>query len=364
MGIDDTSRRPSKQPFLRVAGAAMALNVQHLPNPQAGDVSIVISRGMRELYELAARAARTTLSILVLGETGSGKELLVRALHNLSPRADKPFKALNCAAIPPQLIESFLFGHERGAFTGADRQAAGIFEQARGGTVFLDEVAELAPQAQAALLRVLEQRRFLRVGGTRELEADVRVIAATHRDLPALVASGAFREDLMFRLDALSLHLPPLRERREEIEPLAELFLQRAREQWSASARRLSRNAITALTAYSWPGNVRQLKNVIERAVAVCTGDVIEPRDLPEPVRTSARLTHPNLSTSTVQSFASLPDRVRMFEIGLIRHAIDAARGNTARAARMLGLPRRTLANKIRVYGLDLVAVNGTEEVE
>jgi two-component system response regulator AtoC len=304
---------------------------------------------MCELYELAARAARTTLPVLVSGETGSGKELVIRALHELSPRGAGPFKTVNCATIPPQLIESFLFGHERGAFTGADRQVAGIFEQARGGTVFLDEVAELTPQAQAALLRVLEQHRFTRLGSTRELDVDVRVLSATHRDLSSMVAAREFREDLLFRLDALSLRLPPLRERTEEILPLADRFLEHARNQWLASARCLSPDVTRALISYQWPGNVRQLKHVIERAAALCTAEVIELVDLPEQVRAGSA---PKRCPSSAQRLHSLPDRVRMFEMSLIRDALVSTSGNQARAARMLGLPRRTLANKIRVYDL------------
>jgi two-component system response regulator AtoC len=323
-----------------------------VPSASARAVPILVSRCMRELYELAARAARTTLPLLVLGETGSGKELLVGAIHEQSSRAAQPLKALNCATIPPHLIESCLFGHERGAFTGADRQTAGIFEQARGGTVFLDEVGELAPQAQAALLRVLEQRHFVRVGGARELDADVRVIAATHRDLTAMVGSGAFREDLLFRLDALRLRLPPLRERLDEIVPLAESFLTRAREQWAASARSFSPATIAVLMAYSWPGNVRQLKNAVERAVAVCAGEVIEPVDLPEQVGVVAGPARSAALVSGELRMDSLSNRVRTFEIELIRGALGTTGGNQAQAARLLGLPRRTLANKIRTYRL------------
>jgi DNA-binding NtrC family response regulator len=218
---------------------------------------VVASDNMRRLYDLVARVARTTLPVLVLGETGSGKELVAHAVHQHSPRSKGPFKALNCATIPANLLESVFFGHERGAFTGADRQAPGIFEQAQGGTVFLDEVGELSAQAQAALLRVLETRRLVRVGGNREIEVDVRVVAATHRDLSAMVRAGTFREDLMFRLDALTLRVPPLRERKEEIAPLAELFLARASEQWGTGTKRLSEDARESLEAYAWPGNVR-----------------------------------------------------------------------------------------------------------
>jgi two-component system response regulator AtoC len=308
---------------------------------------------MITLYELASRAARTTLPVLILGETGSGKELVARAVHTGSERAGLPFKPLNCATIPSQLTESVLFGHERGAFTGAERQVAGIFEQAKGGTVLLDEIGELPPQAQAALLRVLEQQRLVRVGGTVEVGVDVRVIAATHRDLSAMAATGAFREDLLYRLDAFRLTVPPLRERREEILPLAELFLKRASTDWGAEARRFSHEASVALGTYGWPGNVRQLKNVVERAVSVSTGETIEQSNLPEHV---LLVSHTAEGPPSRPGFISLPDRVRMLEIGLIRDALAVARGNQAEAARLLGVPRRTLANKVQSYSLSIRA--------
>jgi DNA-binding NtrC family response regulator len=329
------------------------------------DRPILRSLSMLRLYDLVARAARTTLPVLVLGETGSGKELVARAIHEKSPRSKAAFKALNCATIPASLLESVLFGHERGAFTGADRQAPGIFEQAQGGTVFLDEVGELSPHAQAALLRVLEQRRVVRVGGTREIEVDARVLAATHRELGAMVRAGTFREDLMFRLDALTLRVPPLRERKEEIVPLAELFLARARAQWRASAARLSEEVCEALRAYRWPGNVRHLKNAIERAVTVCATEIVELEDLPDEVWAESGEHSPpgdaerGAMSPTGESrqraedlFCSLPVRVREFEIAIICEALENAGGNQAQAARMLGVPRRTLASKMQVYGL------------
>lgn len=331
--------------------------------PRKGSTStrtVILSPPMLRLYELVVRAARTTLPILVHGETGSGKELIARALHDKSPRCKAPFKALNCATIPVGLIESVLFGHERGSFSGADRQTLGVFEQATGGTVFLDEVGELSPQAQAALLRVLEQRCIVRVGATREIEVDVRLVAATHRNLSAMVKSGAFREDLLFRLDALTLSVPPLRERREEIVPLAEMFLVQARERWTASAARLSEDAREALLAFAWPGNVRQLRNAVERAVVVCAGDVIDVEDLPSDIwAESGEMPPLNPATGELspaaeaaEGFRSLPERVRAFEIALIRDALDRAAGNQTQAARILGVPRRTLASKVHAYDM------------
>lgn len=320
---------------------------------------VALGAAMRRLNDLVSRAARTTMPVLVLGETGSGKELVARAVHERSPRANAPFKALNCATIPANLLESILFGHERGSFTGADRQTQGIFEQAQGGTVFLDEVGELAPSAQAALLRVLELRRIVRVGGTHEIAVDARIVAATHRDLAAMAAAASFREDLLFRLDALSLRVPPLRERREEIPSLAKLFLARARTQWGANAEWLSDDAMHALLTYAWPGNVRQLKHVIERAVAVCATNTVELVDLPEQLwaQPEGMAMQRARSQAEVDGFRSLPDRVREFEVALIREALANARGNQAQAARLLGVPRRTLANKVHAYGLRAMQV-------
>lgn len=318
---------------------------------------VVLSPCMVRLYDMVGRAARTNMPVLVLGETGSGKELVAHAVHRKSPREKGPFKALNCATIPGNLIESVLFGHEKGAFTGADRQALGVFEQAHGGTVFLDEVGELSEKAQAALLRVLETKRVVRVGGVKEIDVDVRVVAATHRDLAVMVKEGAFREDLMFRLDALSLRVPPLRERREEIPELARVFLERVRGEWGSGVTGISEDALDALEAYRWPGNVRQLKNVIERAVAVCGGDLVQVEDLPEQVLAASGEGLPGGESKGgeergAQGFRSLPDRVREFEMGLIREALEKAHGNQAQAARILGVPRRTLAHKVQAFGL------------
>jgi two-component system response regulator AtoC len=330
--------------------------------PATVEAPIVLSTAMLRLYDLVAKAARTTLPVLVHGETGTGKELIARALHDKSPRKSGPFKALNCATIPASLLESVLFGHERGAFTGADRQAPGVFEQAQGGTVFLDEVGELSPLAQAALLRVLEQRRVVRVGGTKEIEVDARVVAATHRNLATMVQLGTFREDLMFRLDALTLRIPPLRERSEEVLPLADVFLAAARDKWSAGARGFSDDVVQTLRSYAWPGNIRQLKNVVERAAVVCGTETVEVEDLPpelweEAGEISPVADAPSGENSPVPVLSNhdhrpLPQRVREFETTLIRQALAEAGGNQAQAARLLGVPRRTLTSKMQIYGM------------
>ena len=248
-----------------------------------------------------------------------------------------------------------MFGHERGAFTGAERQAAGVFEQAQGGTVFLDEIGELPLAAQVALLRVLELRKVVRLGGPREIDVEVRVVAATHRNLERMVSARAFRQDLLFRLDALTLHVPPLRERREEILPLAELFLSRARTQWRVSARRLSEEAREALLSYAFPGNVRQLKNAIERAAVVCAGQEVQLEDLPPQLwrdEPGADAEPGTQQASSEGAQGSLTQRVRAFETDLIRQALRKTHGNQSQAARILGVARRTLASKVHALGL------------
>lgn len=321
---------------------------------------VVLSHAMRRLYKLAERAARARLPVLVLGPTGSGKELIARSVHASSGHRNGPFSAINCAAIPPSLIESLLFGHERGAFTGAERQSPGIFEVARGGSVFLDEVGELSLPAQAALLRVLEQRRLVRVGGVHEIAIDVRVIAATHRDLSAMVAQGSFRDDLLFRLQGIELAVPPLRERSEEIAPLAERFLRDACESWGAAARGFAPDVVAAFHRYAWPGNVRQLRNVVEHAAALASGEVIQLCDLPAALQhTPASATPSQISqaqaahTQTSESrLPSLAERVKRYERELIAEALERTQGSHRKAAELLGLPRRTLAHKVHQHGL------------
>lgn len=334
------------------------------------------SPAMRATMELVRRVARATLPVLIHGETGSGKELVARAVHASSPRASAPFRAINCAALPPTLLESSLFGHERGAFTGADRQHRGLFEQASGGTVFLDELGELTPPAQAALLRVLETKRIMRVGGTQEVEVDVRIVAATHRDLETMSKEEKFRWDLYYRLAAAVVNVPPLRERAEDIEPLAHRFLADATEGMPAAPRRFESAALDAMRAYEWPGNVRELKNAVERAVVVATTDRVELADLPERVRGAAR---PSASTgpSSSSSSSRLPRvseapsplpapeptldapvdgdfraRIEAYERNLILDALSKTGGNQSEAAKLLRMPRRTLVHKIRQYGI------------
>ena len=312
------------------------------------------SAPIRRALEVADRAAQANLPVLLLGETGSGKEVFARRIHDRSPRVRAPLTSVNCGALPQHLVESSLFGHEQGAFTGADRCNLGIFEVASGGTVFLDEVGELPLGAQAALLRVLETQKVTRVGGTRELAVDVRVVAATHRDLSSMCRSGAFRWDLFFRLNVLTLELPPLRERREDIAPLATRFLSAA----LPSHRRLrgfDEEAVEALMVYSWPGNVRELKNAVERAVVVSDGDLIARRDLPPVIADFDVADGAGIQALFDEDSTDgldFKEQMRRCEVEVIIRALERAAGNRTRAAGLLAMPRRTLVHKIKVLGI------------
>ncbi|HBQ13449.1 MAG TPA: sigma-54-dependent Fis family transcriptional regulator [Myxococcales bacterium] len=310
---------------------------------------VLASPAIQRTYQLAGRVARTRMPVLVLGETGAGKELVAQWIHRASPRSHAPFKAINCATIPATLIESTLFGHEKGAFTGATARAAGVFEQAHEGTIFLDEIGELPAQAQAALLRVLETGRITRVGGgAKEIPTDVRVVAATHRDLQDMVGAASFRSDLLYRLETMTLQVPPLRDRLEDIPALAELFLARARSAWGTTVRGFGAGVMDALCAHDWPGNVRQLRNAVERASALAVGALIELHDLPPEI--AGRVTEDEATLP--DGPASLTDRVNAFERRLIHEALARADGNQSEAARLLRVPRRTLAHKVKRHGL------------
>jgi DNA-binding NtrC family response regulator len=315
---------------------------------------VIESPSTRELFRIARRIGPTSAPTLLLGETGTGKEVLARFIYAASGRPLSRFKSINCAALPPQLIESALFGHERGAFTGAVKRTAGIFEQAQGGAVFLDEVGELRAEAQAALLRVLETGRVTRIGSEYETEIDARIIAATHRNLGRCIAEGTFRQDLLYRLNAITLELPPLRERREEILPLASAFLERTSERWCCDVRELSLATTALLMSYAWPGNVRELRNVIERGVLMCEGRVLEPPHLPAAIRgrseSAARPTAVPAGEveAAKDTELDLRDALRRYEVQLIEHALARAEGNQRRAAQLLNIPRRTLVRKLR----------------
>jgi Nif-specific regulatory protein len=299
---------------------------------------------MKEVYRFLARAAPTEANVLLQGESGTGKELAARAIHRNSPRASTPFIAINCAAIPEGLLESELFGHERGAFTGAVTQKKGRLEVANGGVVFLDEIGELAPALQVKLLRVLQEREFERVGGTRPISVDVRLIAATNKDLGEAVKSGTFRKDLFYRLNVLSVVMPPLRERREDIAVLANYFVAKYIKKCGMRAKRLSPEAVACLVNYDWPGNVRELENAIERALVLGISDVIPPEDLPESILE-------NGSTPSIEG-AKYHHEVKELKKQLILNALKETKGNYTEAAQSLGVHVNYLHRLIR--NLDL----------
>lgn len=308
------------------------------------DAPIVLSPKMKELHAMVDRVAPSHLPVLIRGETGSGKELIARALHLQGTRRDGPLRSINCGAIPGTLLESMLFGHEKGAFTGADEARAGVFEEARGGTVFLDEVGELSPAAQAALLRVLEAKTITRVGAVEERPVDVRIVAATHRDLQRMSEEGTFREDLYFRLNGVMLIVPPLRDRPEEILALAERFLAEA-----APGKTLGPDVRRRLMDHAWPGNVRELRNVVERAGVLSRADEIALEDLPDALTAGLSAPLPADASASSQPFK---DRIRQYEMELIIDALRRAEGNQTAAAKLLGMPLRTLVHKIKQYGI------------
>jgi len=292
-----------------------------------------------------ARAAQSRATILIRGESGTGKEVLARAIHYASPRARNPLVAVNVAALPDTLIESELFGHERGAFTGADRERRGRFELADGGTLVLDEIGDLPRGAQVKLLRVLQEQAFERLGGTKTIKVDVRVIAATNRDLPALVKSGEFREDLFYRLNVVCVELPPLRDRREDIPVLVDVFLRRFADEGSQPAEGVSREAMDLLVKYDYPGNVRELENLVHRAVVLARQPVLTTADFPIHVG--------HLKAEDPTEPGTFVERVSAFERSLIVEALAKADGVQTRAARELGMSERHLRYKLKKYAID-----------
>jgi len=311
------------------------------------DVSNIIgsSRPMQDVYAQIRQVAPSFTTVLIRGESGTGKEMVAHALHYGSPRAEKAFVKVSCAALPESLVESELFGYEKGAFTDARQQKKGRFERAHGGTLFLDEIGELPPSTQIKLLRVLQEREFERLGGSHPVKVDVRLIAATNKDLELAVQAGTFREDLYYRLNVFSIFLPPLRERRADILLLADHFVEKYALNHGKDVRRIATTAIDMLTAYHWPGNVRELENCIERAVLVCDGGAIHAHHLP-----------PTLQTAEVSGTLpkhSLVKAVESLERDLIQDALKSARGNKAKAARLLDTTERILAYKARKYGID-----------
>jgi len=303
------------------------------------------SKEMRDVYEQIAQVAPSGATVLIRGESGTGKELVAHAIHYNSPRSSKPFVKVNCAALPESLIESELFGHEKGAFTGAVARKRGRFELAEGGTLFLDEIGDLSPAMQVKLLRALQEREFERVGGTETIKVNVRLITATNVDLEQAVSDGRFRSDLYYRLNVFSIYLPPLRERKTDILLLADHFLEKYGRQNGKRIKRISTPAIDMLMSYHWPGNVRELENLVERATLVCEGNVIHGYHLPPTLQTAE-------GSGTVTKM-SLDQAVSAFEKDLIQDALKTTRGNRARAARLLDTTERILGYKVKKYEID-----------
>ncbi len=319
------------------------------PRPAPASSLVAVSPAMKEIFATIDRVAGSMIPVLIRGETGVGKEVLARAIHEKSPRAKNRLVSINCGAIAQTLVESVLFGHERGAFTGAVASTRGVFEEADGSTVLLDEVGELSPAAQAALLRVLETKEVRRVGGSRDFTVDVRVVAATHRDLDAMVKAGTFREDLMYRLNAMTLEVPPLRERPEELGPLTDRFVALANAANGRSVKGVAPEAARLLLRYPWPGNIRELRNAIEHAVVVAQEAFIQPADLPRRVR---ELSATVLQADEATPASDLRDNVQRYERQVILEALRAASGNRTEAARALSIPVRTLSHKIKQHGI------------
>jgi len=303
------------------------------------------SKGMRVVYDLIAQVCRSDTTVLIQGQSGTGKELVAHAIHYNSLRASRPFIKVNCGALPESVIESELFGHVKGAFTGAIAMRKGRFELAHGGTIFLDEVGDLSPAVQIKLLRVLQEKEFERVGGTQTVKTDVRVIAATNRKLEELIEQERFRQDLYYRLNVFPIHIPPLRERKTDILLLADFFVERYNKANHKSVKRISTPAIDMLMSYHWPGNVRELENCMERAVLLSSDEVIHGHHLPPTLQTAdaTGTSHPG----------TLPGNLGSMEKNLILDALKAARGNKAKAARTLGISERIMGLRVRKYGID-----------
>lgn len=348
------------------------------------DLLVGCGVAMQSVCKQIGRVAAQNVNVLVLGESGTGKELVARALYHHSQRAHAPFLAINCSAIPESLLESELFGHERGAFTGAERRRIGKFEQCHNGTLFMDEVGDMAPKTQAKILRLLQEGRFERLGGSETIDVDVRVIAATNQNLEALIEQGRFRKDLYYRLRGVTIHLPPLRERREDIAELAHYFLFRYNRQIGTSVQSISPAALALLQQYSWPGNVRELQSVIHEALIVSAGPTILPEFLPAELHgaASAGAAEAAPPSEDVVDWQRLPrlmeqwlaaGEMDLYRRGLehfdrlvIRRAMEQAGGNQARAAEILGLSRVTLRAKLRALGMNVgkVLTQSAEEDE
>jgi Nif-specific regulatory protein len=300
---------------------------------------------MQDVFDLIAQVCKSTTTVLLRGESGTGKELVAHALHYNSLRSAKPFVKVNCAALPETLIESELFGHEKGAFTSALSERKGRFELASGGTIFLDEVGDFSPSTQVKLLRVLQEKEFERVGSTRSIKTDVRVIAATNQPLENMIENGTFREDLYYRLNVFPIHIPPLRDRKTDILLLADFFVEKYSRMNNKNVRRISTPAIDMLMVYHWPGNVRELENCIERAVLLSDEDVIHGHHLPPTLQTAE-------ASGTVHT-GTLRETLESIEKDLIIDSLKSSRGNMAKAVKQLGITERLMGLRVKKYGID-----------
>jgi Nif-specific regulatory protein len=300
---------------------------------------------MQNVFDMIAQVSRSETTVLIRGESGTGKELVAHAIHYNSGRADKPIIKVNCAALPETVIESELFGHERGAFTGAVSERKGRFELANGGTIFLDEIGDLSAATQIKLLRVLQEKEFERVGGNRTIRSNVRVITATNRNLEELMGENLFREDLYYRLNVFPIHIPPLRDRKSDILLLADHFIEKYNRQNSRTVKRISTPAIDLLMNYHWPGNVRELENCIERAILLSVDDVIHSHHLPPSLQSAE-------STDT-QLHGTLPETLENLERSLILDSLKSTKGNMAKAARLLGITERIMGLRIKKHSID-----------
>jgi two-component system nitrogen regulation response regulator GlnG len=353
--------------LMRVPATIAAMEADDEPGDDGSDSLVGRCPAMQDVYKAIGRVAPQDVTALILGESGTGKELIARAIYHYSRRAGRPFLAINCAAIPENLLESELFGHEKGAFTGADRKRIGKFEQCHGGTLFLDEVGDMTPLTQTKILRILQEQTFERVGGTETIKADVRVIAATNRDLEARVASGEFRGDLFYRLNVFTIRLPPLRDRGEDIALLARHFLKRFSREFGKEPIEFSTEALELLSRYSWPGNIRELQSVVKQALLEAVGPVIVPDFLPPALR-PGRLPAPSSVTSTPSASGELAlfirgrleggstnlhaEALNLLESILLPEVVRHTGGNLSQAARILGITRPTLRAKLADAGL------------
>ena len=317
------------------------------------------SARMQEIFSVVERVARTSSTVLIYGESGTGKELIARAIHFASPRAQRRFLSINCGALPENLLESELFGHERGAFTGAVKEKKGLFQEAEGGTLFLDEIGEMAPTMQVKLLRALQEKKVRKVGGNREEEVDVRIITATNQNLEEQIGKGAFREDLYYRINVIPIHLPPLRQRREDVPPLVDHFLHKYTEELGLPAKGISVEAMKILEGYDWPGNVRELENVIERTLALSSGDNITSRDLPAHLLTRKR--DRSLVIELPEEGLDLEGYLDGIRARMMEQALERAGGVQTQAAELVGMSFRSFRYYAKKAGL---AGRGGEEGE